>query len=193
MHTYTLDIDVTHLQKNPGYRPVLECKIITVTILITSLLFFPPSVLPSPFLPLPLSPSHRLMVSELQAMLNAVGGPSNIQPQDPSNPYPGLTNFSLLTHGFGNPTVNTSLDVLQTYLQELLMFYEGRKPIQPDSRYVFNEKHAHPPPPPPPSLHNPMMVYVDNQSVQGSDISSNPTNDMALKKEPSDSPNSCAL
>ena len=126
-------------------------------------------------------------------MLNAVGGPSNIQPQDPSNPYPGLTNFSLLTHGFGNPTINTSLGVLQTYLQELLMFYEGRKPIQPDSRYVFNEKHAHPPPPPPPSLHNPMMVYVDNQSVQGSDISSNPTNDMALKKEPSDSPNSCAL
>ena len=150
-------------------------------------------MLPSPFLPLPLSPSHRLVVSELQAMLNAVGGPSNIQPQDPSNPYPGLTNFSLLTHGFGNPTINTSLGVLQTYLQELLMFYEGRKPIQPDSRYVFNEKHAHPPPPPPPSLHNPMMVYVDNQSVQGSDISSNPTNDMALKKEPSDSPNSCAL
>ena len=192
MHTYTLDIDVTHLQKNPGYGPVPECKIITVTILITSLLFFPPSVLPSPFLPLPLSPSHRLVVSELQAMLNAVGGPSNIQPQDPSNPYPGLTNFSLLTHGFGNPTINTSLGVLQTYLQELLMFYEGRKPIQPDSRYVFNEKHAHPPPPPP-SLHNPMMVYVDNQSVQGSDISGNPTNDMALKKEPSDSPNSCAL
>ena len=122
-------------------------------------------------------------------MLNAVGGPSNIQPQDPSNPYPGLTNFSLLTHGFGNPTINTSLDVLQTYLQELLMFYEGRKPIQPDSRYVLNEKHA----PPPPSLHNPTMVYVDNQSMQGSDISGKLTSDIALKKEPSDSPNSCAI
>ena len=118
-----------------------------------------------------------------------MGGPSNTQPQDSSNPYPGLTNFSLLTHGFGNPTSNTSLDVRQTYLQELLMFYEGRKPIQPDSRYVLNEKPA----PPPPSLHNPMMVYVDNQSIQGSDISGKPTSDMALKKEPSDSPNSCAL
>lgn len=64
-------------------------------------------------------------------MINAVGGPSNIRPNDPNNPYPGLINFSLLTHGFGNPTINASLNALQTYLQDLLAFYEGSKLIQP--------------------------------------------------------------
>ena len=63
----------------------------------------------SPSLPL-FSP--RLVISELQAMLNAVGGPSNIKSNDPNNPYPGLTNFSLLSHGFGNPAINTSLSVV---------------------------------------------------------------------------------
>ena len=73
-------------------------------------------------------------------MLNAVGGPSNIRPNDPNNPYPGLTNFGLVTHGFGNPAINTSLNVLQTYLQELLAYYEGRKPIPPpdSGRYGFS-------------------------------------------------------
>ena len=74
-------------------------------------------------------------------MLNAVGGPSNIRPNDPNNPYPGLTNFGLVTHGFGNPAINTSLNVLQTYLQELLAFYEGRKPIPPQEgsgRYSYS-------------------------------------------------------
>lgn len=78
----------------------------------------------------------QLVISELQAMLNAVGGPSNIKSNDPNNPYPGLTNFSLLSHGFGNPAINTSLSVVQTYLQELLAFYDGRKPIQPENRYA---------------------------------------------------------
>ena len=68
-------------------------------------------------------------------MLSAVGGPSNIKTNDPHNPYPGLTNFSLLSHGFGNPAINTSLTVVQTYLQELLAFYDGRKPIQPENRF----------------------------------------------------------
>ena len=79
----------------------------------------------------------RLIVSELQAMVNAVGGPSNIRPNDPNNPYPGLINFSLLTHGFGNPTINTSLNALQTYLQDLLGYYEGTKSLQSDTRYMF--------------------------------------------------------
>lgn len=71
-------------------------------------------------------------------MLEAVGGPSNIRPNDPNNPYPGLTNFSLLTHGFGNPAINTGLGVLQTYLQELLAYYEGRKSVQaPENRYTM--------------------------------------------------------
>ena len=84
--------------------------------------------------------SSRVIVSELQAMLDAVGGPSNLRPNDPNNPYPGLTNFSLLTHGFGNPAINTGLGVLQTYLQELLAYYEGKKPILPDNRYsMLNE------------------------------------------------------
>lgn len=88
----------------------------------------------------------RVIVSELQAMLDAVGGPSNIRPNDPNNPYPGLTNFSLISHGFGPPTLNTGLGVLQTYLQELLAYYEGKKPIQaPDNRYTMlcdNNSHA---------------------------------------------------
>jgi hypothetical protein len=79
-----------------------------------------------------------VIVSELQAMLEAVGGPSNIRPNDPNNPYPGLTNFSLISHGFGPPTLNTGLGVLQTYLQELLAYYEAKKPIQaPDNRYTM--------------------------------------------------------
>jgi hypothetical protein len=78
----------------------------------------------------------QLVISELQAMLNAVGGPSNIKANDPSNPYPGLTNFSLLSHGFGNPAISSSLTVVQTYLQELLAFYEGRKPVQPENRFA---------------------------------------------------------
>ncbi len=73
-------------------------------------------------------------------MLDAVGGPSNIRPNDLNNPYPGLTNFSLLTHGFGNPAIATSLGVLQTYLQELLAYYDGRKPIQtPENKYVLDD------------------------------------------------------
>ena len=81
-------------------------------------------------------------MSELQAMIDNAGGPSNIRPSDPNNHYPGLTNFSLLTHGFGNPVVNSSLGVLQTYLQELLAYYEGIKPITvPERRYsTFGEK-----------------------------------------------------
>ena len=88
-------------------------------------------------LPLSLSHTHthRLVISELQAMLNADGGPSNIKASDPNNPYPGLTNFSLLTHGLGNPAINTSLTVVQTYLKELLAFYDGRKPVQPVARF----------------------------------------------------------
>ena len=69
-------------------------------------------------------------------MIDNAGGPSNIRPNDPNNHYPGLTNFSLLTHGFGNPVINSSLAVLQTYLQDLLTYYEGRQPINvPERRY----------------------------------------------------------
>ena len=74
--------------------------------------------------------THRLVISELQAMLNAVRGPSNINTGDHSNPYPGLTNFSL-----GNSAINTCLTVVQTYIQELLAFYDGHKPIRPESQF----------------------------------------------------------
>ena len=79
-------------------------------------------------------------------MIEAAGGPSNLRPSDPNNHYPGLTNFSLLTHSFGNPVINTCLGVLQTYLQELLGYYEGRRPIHlPERRYsTFENKPAQP-------------------------------------------------
>ena len=46
-------------------------------------------------------------------------------------------------------------------------------------------------PPPPPAMDNSMMMYVGNQSIQGSNASVKPT--MTLKQEPMDSPNSCPL
>lgn len=60
-------------------------------------------------------------------MVNTVGGPTNLRPDDPSNPYPGLTNFSLLSHGFGNPNISACLSVIQNYFNELLAVYEGGK------------------------------------------------------------------
>ncbi len=57
---------------------------------------------------------------------------SNTNPNDPTNPYPGLSNFGLITHNFGNPTINASLSTVQTYLKNLLAYYEGAKPVQPD-------------------------------------------------------------
>ena len=60
-------------------------------------------------------------------MVNTVGGPTNLRPDDPSNPYPGLTNFSLLSHGFGNPNISAVLSVIQNYFNELLAVYDGKK------------------------------------------------------------------
>ena len=131
-------------------------------------------------------------------MLNAVGGPSNIKPNDPNNPYPGLTNFSLLTHGFGNPTINSSLTVLQTYLQELLAYYESRKPIQPDGQYLFPDKL---PPPSVNGIRNPPAGYtqVGTNPAQGmpllqgsSELLSKTAPGVDLKTEPVDSPSGCA-
>ena len=64
-------------------------------------------------------------------MIKAVGGPNNISASDPSNPYPGLTTFSLLSHGFGNPTIGIALKAIQSYLQELLNIYHKSQTIQP--------------------------------------------------------------
>lgn len=72
-------------------------------------------------------------MTEFQGMMDAVGGPSNIRPADPDNPYPGLTNFSLITHGFGNPVISTVMSQIQIYLSELLAVYEGRTPLKSDS------------------------------------------------------------
>ena len=69
---------------------------------------------------------HSVLLSELQAMVDTVGGPTNFRPDDPSNPYPGLTNFSLISHGFGNPSVSAVLSLVKTYFQELISVYEGR-------------------------------------------------------------------
>ena len=148
----------------------------------------PPSSPPSLFLSLPLT-TPRLV---LQAMLNAVGGPSNIKPNDPNNPYPGLTNFSLLSHGFGNPAINTSLSVLQTYLQELLAFYEGRKPVQPENRYaMFGSEQLHG------QLPNgmPHSAYTDPIPGPGQEPHSlHPSQSVvSMKQEPMDSPRNCTL
>jgi hypothetical protein len=134
----------------------------------------------------------QLVISELQAMLNAVGGPSNIKSNDPNNPYPGLTNFSLLSHGFGNPAINTSLSVVQTYLQELLAFYDGRKPIQPENRYaMFGGDKVHGPLPngmAHPTYANAMPgPNADPQSVHHSQSA------VSMKQEPIGSPRNCPL
>lgn len=68
----------------------------------------------------------NVLLSELQAMVDTVGGPTNFRPDDPSNPYPGLTNFSLISHGFGNPSISAVLSLVKTYFQELISVYEGR-------------------------------------------------------------------
>ena len=59
---------------------------------------------------------------------SAAGRPGSLRPDDPSNPYPGLTNFDLISHGFGNASVSTAVSVLQNYLQELTRIYDGGKP-----------------------------------------------------------------
>ena len=74
----------------------------------------------------------RILLTEFQGMVDAVGGPSNIRPTDPHNPYPGLTNFSLITHGFGNPAISTVISQIQQYLSELLAIYEGRTSVEQD-------------------------------------------------------------
>lgn len=147
------------------------------------------------FVPLFYFNSYSLIVSELQAMLNAVGGPSNIRPNDPNNPYPGLTNFGLVTHGFGNPAINTSLNVLQTYLQELLAYYEGRKPIPPPDggRYGFTTTGTgggslgHGAAPPAGDiLHGPGGAYPTGQQtevVSGSRPAQLPSSDVAITGE----------
>ena len=60
-------------------------------------------------------------------MVDTVGGPTNLRPDDPSNPYPHLTNFSLLSHGFGIPNISAVLSVIQNYFNELLAVYDGGK------------------------------------------------------------------
>ena len=69
----------------------------------------------------------RVLIQELQAMVDTVGGPNNLRPDDPCNPYPGLTNFSLLSHGFGNHNISSALSVIQSYFNELIGVYEGNK------------------------------------------------------------------
>ena len=116
----------------------------------------------------------------------------NIKSNDPNNPYPGLTNFSLLSHGFGNPAINTSLSVVQTYLQELLAFYDGRKPIQPENRYaMFGGDKVHGPLPngmAHPTYANAMPGRnADPQSVHHSQSA------VSMKQEPIGSPRNCPL
>lgn len=63
-------------------------------------------------------------------MVDAVGRPSNLSPNDPSNPYPGLTNFNLISHGFGNPSISTAVSVIQNYLLELSKIYDNSSTVE---------------------------------------------------------------
>ncbi|CAF0922966.1 unnamed protein product [Adineta steineri] len=40
-----------------------------------------------------------------------------------------LTNFSLITHGFGSPALSAAVDVFQQYLTEMLKYYEKNYPM----------------------------------------------------------------
>lgn len=74
-------------------------------------------------------------MAELQSVLSGPSAtPSSLRPTDPHNPTPGLSHFSLITHGFGPRTVDSSLNVLQTYLDDLISVYEGKEPMQ--SRHI---------------------------------------------------------
>ena len=49
-------------------------------------------------------------------------------PLDP-NVQRSLTNFSLITHGFGSPALAAAVDTFQQYLTEMLKFYEKNYPM----------------------------------------------------------------
>ena len=71
----------------------------------------------------------RTLVGELQSILSGPSAaPSGLRPTDANNPSPGLSHFSLITHGFGPRTIESSLSVLQTYLDDLMKVYEGKEP-----------------------------------------------------------------
>ena len=71
----------------------------------------------------------RTLVGELQSILSGPSAsPSALRPTDAHNPSPGLSHFSLITHGFGPSTIESSLSVLQTYLDDLMKVYEGKEP-----------------------------------------------------------------
>jgi len=42
----------------------------------------------------------------------------------PESVLRGLNRFGLLTHGFGSPAINASLNAFQSYLSELLTIYD---------------------------------------------------------------------
>ena len=42
----------------------------------------------------------------------------------PESVLRGLNRFGLLTHGFGSPAINASLNAFQSYLTELLTIYD---------------------------------------------------------------------
>jgi transcription factor AP-2 alpha/beta len=49
-------------------------------------------------------------------------------PLDP-NVQRSLTNFSLITHGFGAPALSAAVDIFQQYLAEMLKYYEKNYPM----------------------------------------------------------------
>lgn len=82
----------------------------------------------------------RTLVAELQSILGGPSAsPSALRPTDAHNPSPGLSHFSLITHGFGPRTIESSLSVLQTYLNDLMKVYEGKEPVS--ARHQQQQQH----------------------------------------------------
>ena len=50
---------------------------------------------------------------------------SNYPSNNSTNISPGLANFDLMSHRFGNPNISTVVNVLQNYLYELTRVYDG--------------------------------------------------------------------
>ncbi len=72
-----------------------------------------------------------MLLSEFKSMVDTASKPCNYPPNNSTNVPPGLTNFDLISHGFGNPSISTAVNVLQTYLQELTRVYEGTNKYPP--------------------------------------------------------------
>lgn len=75
--------------------------------------------------------NYRQVVKELVDLLNQDRSPlGNSRPQGVLDPavQRTLTNFSLITHGFGSPAIVAAMTAIQNYLSEMLKVVEKSFP-----------------------------------------------------------------